>query len=480
MTFTSLRALHKCIGDDIDDLENLYKERSRSDPLDFPSMDVPRYAKAPRSAHEEATDELNAEPSVVFAIRRIKAACGQLTATVDRPWDALMDAVRASQLSACLRFMEAAHIVEILREAGPNGMHVKDLCRSVKELRPGEKDAPDQENLNPERLGHILRVLATSHWLLEVSPDVFANNRRSSLMDTGKSLEELHVDAMWKYADTNGAAAAVGQVGDYASKVSVYLTEWLLPDTRVGSDSIDAIESTGDIHTKRTSTQIDRMARYLTPFNLAFGTKLGFFQWLELPENRHRLVRFGHAMKGTSQWETKHEFLDAKVTAFPWKELPQGAILVDVGGGVGSTSMAIAQAYSHIHVVVEDREQVVDNAPNAWGPEHQPLLKSGRVTWRSRDFFAKWEPLALKRDPNVFLLRLILHNWQDEDSVKILRRLRAAAGLDTKIIIGDMLLPHACISQDALIAHEHSPLLPNLGVASIQGYLIDVMQRSVP
>ena len=95
MTFTSLRALHKCIGDDIDDLENLYKERSRSDPLDFPSMDVPRYAKAPRSAYEEATDELNAEPSVVFAIRRIKAACGQLTATVDRPWDALMDAVRA-------------------------------------------------------------------------------------------------------------------------------------------------------------------------------------------------------------------------------------------------------------------------------------------------------------------------------------------------------------------------------------------------
>ena len=43
--------------------------------------------------------------------------------------------------------------MEILREAGSNGMHVKDLCRLVKELRLGEKDAPDQENLNPERLG---------------------------------------------------------------------------------------------------------------------------------------------------------------------------------------------------------------------------------------------------------------------------------------------------------------------------------------
>ncbi|KAH9888543.1 S-adenosyl-L-methionine-dependent methyltransferase [Cubamyces lactineus] len=460
MTFATLRSLHKCIGDAIDDLENLYKGRSHSEPLEFPAMDLPRYANAPCSTYEEATDELNAEPSVVFAIRHIKAACGQLSAVVDRPWDALMDAMRASQLSACLRFMEAAHIVEVLREAGPNGMHVDDLCQSVKELRP-DTSVPDAANLSPERLGHILRVLATSHWLIEVSPNVFANNRRSSLMDTGKTLEQLRVDPMRKYAGTNGAAAAVGQIGDYASKVSVYLTEWLLPDTRVGSLSIDATGSTGGIHTQE----------HPTPFSLAFGTTMGFFQWLELPENRYRLVRFGHAMKGTSQWETKNEVLDA----FPWKTLPQDAVLVDVGGGVGSTSVAIAQAYSHIHVVIEDREQVVASARDAWGPEYHPLLESGRVVWRSRDFFASWEPIPSNVAPDVFLLRLVLHNWQDEESLRILRHLRAAARSNTRIIIGDMLLPYACKSQDALIAQEASPLLPNLGVASIQGYLIDVM-----
>ena len=39
--------------------------------------------------------------------------------------------------------------------------------------------------------GHVLRLLATHHVTKEVRPDVFANNRISSAMDSGKSIEEL-------------------------------------------------------------------------------------------------------------------------------------------------------------------------------------------------------------------------------------------------------------------------------------------------
>lgn len=39
--------------------------------------------------------------------------------------------------------------------------------------------------------GRILRLLATLHIFREVSPDVFANNRISSLLDTGKSVEAI-------------------------------------------------------------------------------------------------------------------------------------------------------------------------------------------------------------------------------------------------------------------------------------------------
>lgn len=47
---------------------------------------------------------------------------------------------------------------------------------------------------------------------------------------------------------------------------------------------------------------------------------------------------------------------------FSWDELPQGSVLVDVGSGIGSQSILVAQAHPHIHVVVEDREQVVSAA----------------------------------------------------------------------------------------------------------------------
>ena len=61
---------------------------------------------------------------------------------------------------------------------------------------------------------------------------------------------------------------------------------------------------------------------------------------------------------------------------------------------------------------------------------------------------------------------------------RILSRLRAAAGPDTKLLIGDMLLPFAChddSSPESSFALKDSPLLPNLGKGNVHGYLIDIM-----
>ena len=47
---------------------------------------------------------------------------------------------------------------------------------------------------------------------------------------------------------------------------------------------------------------------------------------------------------------------------FLWEQLPQGSILVDVGGGIGGHSIKVTDMYPHICVVVEDQEQVVSMA----------------------------------------------------------------------------------------------------------------------
>ena len=47
---------------------------------------------------------------------------------------------------------------------------------------------------------------------------------------------------------------------------------------------------------------------------------------------------------------------------FDWKSLPKNGIVVDVGGGVGSSSLVIARANPDLKVVVQDRSTVLDDA----------------------------------------------------------------------------------------------------------------------
>lgn len=47
----------------------------------------------------------------------------------------------------------------------------------------------------------------------------------------------------------------------------------------------------------------DAQRPYATTFNLALRTRTPYWGWLELPENKHRLARFGRAMGGSAGWE---------------------------------------------------------------------------------------------------------------------------------------------------------------------------------
>jgi ubiquinone/menaquinone biosynthesis C-methylase UbiE len=48
------------------------------------------------------------------------------------------------------------------------------------------------------------------------------------------------------------------------------------------------------------------------------------------------------------------------LAAFPWEDLPTGSTVVDVGGGIGSTTMVLAGRYENLNFVVQDREFVVE------------------------------------------------------------------------------------------------------------------------
>ena len=91
MTFSTLRALHAVIGTAIDDIERVYRERSQGAPVEFPSLDQPHYRTAQYTPDEDLAEALKGDPAVAAASKRIVAACGQLSTTVNKPWSALME-----------------------------------------------------------------------------------------------------------------------------------------------------------------------------------------------------------------------------------------------------------------------------------------------------------------------------------------------------------------------------------------------------
>lgn len=46
-------------------------------------------------------------------------------------------------------------------------------------------------------------------------------------------------------------------------------------------------------------------------------------------------------------------------SGFKWDRLAHGSTIVDIGGGIGVSSLAIAKKYSHLKLIIQDRETVV-------------------------------------------------------------------------------------------------------------------------
>ncbi|KAH9942675.1 hypothetical protein B0H21DRAFT_520593 [Amylocystis lapponica] len=523
--------------------------------MDYPSLDLPYYPPPPSSEDDDGLGErvcgmdadaedartraeaLTSHPVVIAATNRIVAACGQMTASVQRPFLTLCDAAMGYHLPACLRVLEASHTVEILRVAGPRGLHVRELSRRINEMRRSQRQPDEEEvNMDPAQLSHILRLLATHHIMREVRPDVFANNRVSAAMDSGHGCAEIWDAPHKKYEGTNGIAAFVGLCTDELFKNSAYLADCYLPSSHIPDISLHtspldfsqqcyiapqlaSAKSLNNInHRSNPNTTVSPRPRMHAPFNLAFRTNAPYFEWLERPGNAARLRRFGRAMTGTGAWEVPGAIIDG----FPWNELPQDAIVVDVGGGIGSTSMLLARTFSHLRFLVQDRPQVVAMGEAAWQARCPELLSTGRAAFQAHDFFTPqppwpsvfrtsmtgpeqyefWEGAGLGRGhaaPAVFLLRVVTHDWPDVYVARILLHLRRAAAPHTRLLLADHILPLACVDEDSdaedepggayrkrkaplpgtvrTLAPEGSPLLPNLGKANANAYWLDLTMQ---
>lgn len=112
-----------------------------------------------------------------------------------------------------------------------------------------------------------------------------------------------------------------------------------------------------------------------------------------------------------------------------WRDAKQ---LVDVGGGNGTLAAAIASAHPHLHASILDRADAQGAA--------DVLIHSRGIASRCRfvvgDFFVE-VPAGL----DVYLLKSILHNWDDTHCAKLLATLRAALSPKARVLVIERVRP---------------------------------------
>jgi hypothetical protein len=111
-------------------------------------------------------------------------------------------------------------------------------------------------------------------------------------------------------------------------------------------------------------------------------------------------------------------------------DFPAAGVVVDVGGGQGVFLLEVLRANAGLRGVLFDQEYVL--------AEHRLGELGADDRWRvvSGDFFAE-----VPAGGDVYVLKLVLHDWSDEECVRILRNCRRAMAPDGRVLVVESIVP---------------------------------------
>ncbi|WQF90078.1 Putative O-methyltransferase domain, S-adenosyl-L-methionine-dependent methyltransferase superfamily [Colletotrichum destructivum] len=169
-----------------------------------------------------------------------------------------------------------------------------------------------------------------------------------------------------------------------------------------------------------------------TPYSFARGRPEKEI-WELHRENPEQVKRFMKGMEMAQQFVPLEGIYD-----FGWVEskLSEGndsPVFVDVGGSKGHAIKAILEENPFLpaeRVILQDRDEVIEQVAALKDPglEHVKL--------QVHDFHAE-QPV---KNALIYWIRRCLHDYGDDDSVKILSRLSDAMGWDSKVLVVEYVL----------------------------------------
>ena len=143
--------------------------------------------------------------------------------------------------------------------------------------------------------------------------------------------------------------------------------------------------------------------------------------------------------------------------------------VVDVGGGSGTLLAAILQAVPRARGVLFDIPAVVASA----GPVMQAAGVAERCQTVPGNFFDEVPP-----EGDLYILSNIIHDWDDDKALRILRTCRAAMAANSRLLIIELVLPDdARPSMGKLLDLEMLSVTPN-GRQRTEAEYVELLARA--
>ncbi|KAJ0163409.1 Demethylsterigmatocystin 6-O-methyltransferase [Colletotrichum tanaceti] len=356
------------------------------------------------------------DPKTEEARKRIIAATASLEAAVMTPQWRLGHLANGYYVPRALHMAVEWDIPRLLATNGPMGLDALAAETGV---------------VDPRKLGLVMRTLCAHHIFAETAPDVFANDEASAALAADECLAS-----------------------------SVRFASFLFPAADV-LPSLLKDPVLGASHASRDSA-----------FARSVGNGMGQFEYLNAhPEWRDCfnlwLAQLGGYLHGLTD-----------VGGYPWEStLRDGAVVVDVGGGLGSSIQALRTNFpdrrDDFVGVVQDQPGMIEDATAYWQKTDPQALATGAVKLTAHDFFRE-NPV---KGADVYWLRSVIVDWQDDNLAKILAHIHdAMAPGKSRLLIGEYIMHPTC--GDAMLPNAPAPLLKNYGefqaMGLISGFILTV------
>ena len=152
----------------------------------------------------------------------------------------------------------------------------------------------------------------------------------------------------------------------------------------------------------------------------AFGTDL----WTYLDQHPDSAEHYNRALSGLSA-------LNDQIASV--YDFPEGAVVVDIGGGHGDFLRRILVRNSTVRGVLFDRKSVIDSTDIG----DVPWCRD-RLSVFAGDFFESIPP-----EGDIYVMKQVLHDWDDPHASAILKSCRRVMKTSAKLLVAELIIPEA-------------------------------------